>query len=102
MVERLLGQRIDGIANRVESTEEGIQEIRRGMDGHVGDLWENIRQGQQEILKTLSEHTREDDKNMQQIYNQMLWRVPIWALTIMTVGASVIGAMATWILDHIK
>jgi len=102
MVERLLNQRIDTLKDQVESNEESILEIRRGMDGHVGDLWSTVRKGEEDLGRQLAAHAKDDTDAMHIIETQLLMRVPAWALAVMTIGASIIGAMATFILDRLK
>lgn len=102
VVERVINMRIDGIEQRLKDATVNVGQLQRDVDGHVGELWENLRTTMDGINKTISEHTAADNKAMHSIETQLLARVPAWALSAMTVGASIIGAMATYILDHIR
>lgn len=102
VVERVLNMRIDGLEHRLKEATTDVGQLNRDVDGHVGDLWKHLRESIDEINKTIADHTTADNKAMHTIETQLLARVPAWALSAMTIGASIIGAMATYILDHIK
>lgn len=101
-IRQVLDAHLQGLKDRLLSSEHRIDEIERGMDTHVADLWENIRKGQDKMRDVLSDHARTDEASMQEIREKLLSRVPAWALMVMTVGASMIGGMATYIIDHLK
>lgn len=102
VVERVLNMRIDGLERRFNETTSDITNLQREVDGAVGDLWKNIRESIDGINKTIAAHTDADTKAMHNIETNLLTRVPAWALAVMSIGASIIGAMAMYILDHLK
>lgn len=102
MVERLLAEKIEGVRAHAESAKVNGDALRKELDRHVNTLWKEMRAEMAALSKQLSEHAKDDSDAMHTIEKQLLSRVPAWALTTMTIGASVIGAMAMYILDHLK
>ena len=102
LVERVVNIRIDGLENRLKDAGANLAQMQRDLDSAVGDLWKNIRESMEDMNKVISEHAKADTTAMHNIETNLLTRVPAWALTVMTIGASIIGAMAMYILDHLK
>jgi hypothetical protein len=84
MVEKITDEKINGLKDRVKASEHDIRELKDGVDGHLDELREEVQKGYHDLSK------------------QLLQRVPAWVMTMMMTGASIIGAMAMWILDHLK
>ena len=102
VVERVLNMRIDGIDHRLKETNTDVVQLQKDVDERIADLWKNLRRMVEDIHKVIATHTDADNKAMHAIETQLLARVPAWALALMTAGASIIGAMAMYILDHLK
>lgn len=102
MVEKITDEKINGLRDRVKESENDIRELKDGVDGHLDELREEVQKGYHDLSRQLSDHEKKDDTNMHTIQTQLLQRVPAWVMTVMMTGASIIGAMAMWILDHLK
>lgn len=102
MVEKITDEKINGLKDRVKEVEHDLREVRDGIDGHFDEVRDEVRVGYQDLSKQFSEHEKKDDQNMHTIQTQLLQRVPAWVMTVLMTGASIIGAMAMWILDHLK
>lgn len=102
VVERMLNMRMDGIERRLTEQTGDINLLQRDVDSAVGDLWKNIRESMDGINRVIAAHADSDNKAMHNIETNLLTRVPAWALAVMSIGASIIGAMAMYILDHLK
>jgi len=102
MVERLLVEKIEGVRQNADAARVNGEAIRKELDRHVSTIWKEMRTELAALSKQLADHAKDDSDAMHTIETQLLSRVPAWALTTMTVGASVIGAMAMYILDHLK
>lgn len=89
VVERVLNMRLNAMEQHIKDIGTDVDQVRRDMDGHVGELWEHIHKAIEEV-----------NKSLRTFDTQILARVPTWALTVMTIGSSIIGAMATYILNH--
>lgn len=101
------------IKERVLANERRIRDGENLLDGHLEKIWTNLREGQdklKELVQKLAKenhdlvqsHAADDSKAMTEIREQLLARVPAWALALITAGGTVIGAMLTYILDHLK
>ena len=101
MVERYLQGKIDGLGKDLSNMECDVAEIRKAVDGHIDKLWTEVRAGHAKLSEILSEHAAQDLKALHSVETQLMQRVPSWALTIMTVGGAMIGAMSMYILDHL-
>ncbi len=99
-VERYLLERIDGIKHQVSANRSSIDQLAEDLDRHVNQIWTDMRKSMADLTKQLSDHAKDDSEAMHTVQTQLLTRVPAWALGIMTAGASIIGAMAMYILDH--
>lgn len=95
LVERYLNEKITDVVKSVEA-------IRDDVDGHVNKLYEEIHEARTGLSNQLEAHAKDDREAIRNIEVQLLTRVPPWALLVMTVSGSMIGAMATYILDHLK
>lgn len=102
MVEKITDEKINALKDRVKANEHDIRELKEGIDGHLNEVREEIQKGYHDLSKQLSDHEKKDDTNMHTIQAQLMQRVPSWVMTVMMTGASIIGAMAMWILDHLK
>ena len=102
MVEKITDEKINGLKDRVTANTSEIRELREGVDSHLDELRDEVHKGYSDLSKQLSEHEKKDDTNMHTIQTELLQRVPAWVMSVMMAGASIIGAMAMWILDHLK
>lgn len=99
---KIVRSELHALKERVAETEGQQRDGQSDLDGHVDGLRERIREVQDDIIVVIRNHADEDTKAMREIRDQLLARVPAWALAVMSLGASLIGAMLTWILDHLK
>lgn len=102
LLTQVFDARLKALADRLTACEGRVGLIDTGIDGDLSKIWESITKSQEQITKLIADHAMQDEKALAQIQHQMLTRVPAWALVIMTMGASLIGGMATWILNHLK
>lgn len=102
MVEKITDEKINGLKDRVKASEHDIRELKDGVDCRLDEVREEVQKGYHDLSRQLSEHEKKDDTNMHTIQTQLLQRVPAWVMSVMMAGASIIGAMAMWILDHLK
>lgn len=102
MVETMLRSAMDLLKERLEFNEHRVETMEKGMDGHVSDLWATLRSGQESLADKIREQEKETGKSVLKLQEQILMRVPAWALAVMVGGGSIIGAMAAYILDHLK
>lgn len=101
-LEEVFSTKIQAVADRVTAVEGRIGGLDSTMDGDMAELWQTLRVGQEQIKAIIHEHASDDAKALGLIQTQMLMRAPAWALSMMVIGASLIGGMATWILNHVK
>ena len=101
-VERYLSERIDSVRQQLANNQASIAQLAEDLDRHVNQIWTDMRKSMADLTKQLSDHAKDDSEAMHTVQTQLLTRVPAWALGLMTAGASIIGAMAMYILDHSK
>ena len=101
-VERLTDEKINGVRDRVKATEHDLRELKDGMDEGFSQVREEASIRNAELHKRITDHEKDVNTNFTTIHTQLLQRVPAWIMSILMAGASIIGAMAMWILDHLK
>lgn len=99
-VERIFTAELKALNERLQVVERKTETLERDFDGHIEKLWSAVNMGFESVKKIISDHAKDDSDAMHKIEGALLARVPAWALAIMTVGGSVIGSMATYILTH--
>lgn len=103
---------LDTIKERVLENEERHGEWQGDFHTNVDGLRDRIRQDHDRLKDLISaqhksfetlihSHAAEDNRAMQEIREQLLARVPAWALALITVGGALIGSMGTYILDRL-
>ena len=101
-VERIFTAEMKALNERLQVVERKTETLERDFDGHIEKLWVAVNTGFESIKKIIADHSKDDSDAMHKIEGALLARVPAWALAIMTVGGSIIGSMATYILTHFK
>ena len=118
----VLGANLSALKERVNENEQRLSTGHEDLDGHVDNLRERVRvlhdevkdliRQQGEELSTINQqqfdqcrtliqqHANDDAAALQEIRDQLLNRVPPWALSLMTAGGSLIGAMISYIFSH--
>lgn len=102
MVQTMLASSVDSVKEKVEATDHRAVELARCVDRDSAEMWKAIHAGDEVIRTQLIAHEKETFKVIQEIRDQLLMRVPAWALALMVGGASIIGALSMYILDHMK
>lgn len=98
---------------RVENNEKRIRTGEENLNLHLKEIWTNLRDGQDQLKDLVRKATKENNDlmtlqvksqhtEMEKIREQLLARVPAWALALITAGGTVIGAMLSYILNHLK
>lgn len=100
LVERVFTTQMEAATQRIQLAEQNIQGLNGKIDGHVDKLWERLNQGFDDLKVVIANHAKDDSDAMHRVENALLTRVPAWALGIMTIGGSIIGALSMYILTH--
>lgn len=108
MVEKILAEKLEALKERVTRNAVDILHVQQDVEGRCQSLWEELRQGQTSLATQLArhadelaKHAKEDRDALNLIERQLLNRVPAWALAVITVAGSIIGAMATFIMHQV-
>lgn len=69
-----------------------------------GQVTRNMVENLREEFKDLGDDVKfgflELKKENQRLFNHMSSRLPQWATTLLTIGGSVLSALAVWIITH--
>lgn len=102
MIEKLFDSKVSAVETHVKSLQSDTEDLKRFTATQIDNLWAHVNTNFTASRQSLSDHILSNSERLHELEAAMVARVPAWAVGIMTIGGSIIGSMATYIITHLK